>query len=398
MPITFTVAEGVAPANVFQTDPIPGRPTRATLRKEWSPEEVLAEIWDGGSCKEFLQTSLKPGPDFIPNESGFVHGVIRAYNDHHNLIIRPDDIWTAILAQFNLYVIAHAQELRSKFVAHEGKKKLKIIVGGTRYTVDYGKIAQWFGDLLRENIIDPALQDWILPDFSTSTDKDTVVCSIMMMSTLQEYFIYEIHLRCGIPKITLLGERNDYESILQRLDKLEEFGPEPTAFARLLRPVLQQFILAFDAVDKGETPDYDFWGRTCHYLPSGSGPTCISGWIATFCVWNKEGHWQGPAISTMDQPLTAEESSRSRWGPPPPMVMDGLRYPVIDINKIPRGYVDVEVLLVEGPLVTPCQMVAGHVGATVSGENTLQPASEWFMFVKGDQEPRPPQRKMIRWK
>jgi hypothetical protein len=29
---------------------------------------------------------------------------------------------------------------------------LKIIVGGTRYTVDYGKIAQWFGDLLRENV------------------------------------------------------------------------------------------------------------------------------------------------------------------------------------------------------------------------------------------------------
>jgi hypothetical protein len=80
------------------------------------------------------------------------------------------------------------------------------------------------------------------------------------------------------------------------------------------------------------------------------------------------------------------------------MVMDGLRYPVIDINKIPRGYVDVEVLLVEEELITPCQMVAGHVGATVSGENTLQPASEWFMFVKGDQEPRPPQRKMIRWK
>jgi hypothetical protein len=38
--------------------------------------------------QEFLQSSLKPGPDFIPNESGFVHGVIRAYNDHHNLIIR----------------------------------------------------------------------------------------------------------------------------------------------------------------------------------------------------------------------------------------------------------------------------------------------------------------------
>jgi hypothetical protein len=79
------------------------------------------------------------------------------------------------------------------------------------------------------------------------------------------------------------------------------------------------------------------------------------------------------------------------------MVMDGLRYPIIDTNKIPRGYVDVEVLLVEEQKVTPCQMIAGHVGAMVSGENTLQPASEWFMFVKGDTKRRP-DRKMIRWK
>lgn len=80
------------------------------------------------------------------------------------------------------------------------------------------------------------------------------------------------------------------------------------------------------------------------------------------------------------------------------MVMGGLRYPIVDTNKIPRGFVDVEVLLVEEQLVTPCQMVAGHVGAMVSGENTLQPASEWFMFVKGDPKRSPPKRQMIRWK
>jgi hypothetical protein len=96
---------------------------------------------------------------------------------------------------------------------------------------------------------------------------------------------------------------------MQRLDKLEEFGAEPTAFARLLRPVLQQFILAFDSVEKGETPDYDFWGRICHYHPGGSGPTYIQGWISTLCVWNKDGIWQGPDISTLDQPLTEQEKT-----------------------------------------------------------------------------------------
>jgi hypothetical protein len=49
-----------------------------------------------------------------------VHTVILAYNKHHALIIRPDDVWLAILTQISLFVSANAELLRASFVAHEG--------------------------------------------------------------------------------------------------------------------------------------------------------------------------------------------------------------------------------------------------------------------------------------
>lgn len=54
------------------------------------------------------------------SDNGFVRAAIDAHNRHMNLIIRPDDVWLAILTQFNTYVNARPEDLRHHFVAHEG--------------------------------------------------------------------------------------------------------------------------------------------------------------------------------------------------------------------------------------------------------------------------------------
>jgi len=37
----------------------------------------------------------------VPNPNGFVNALAAAYNQHHDLVIRPDDVWIAILSQFS---------------------------------------------------------------------------------------------------------------------------------------------------------------------------------------------------------------------------------------------------------------------------------------------------------
>ena len=193
-------------------------------------------------CKELLQSSFQPhfsdpvSSPLYASSNGFVHGAIEAYNQHHHLVIRPEDVWFAIMTQFGYYVNTHAEDLRGQFVAHQGKKELKITMVGTRYTVDFGWFAEEMGRLLEKNVVDAELRDWILPSFSTTTRDDGVVASILMMGTLQKYFEYYCGLVCGLPSVTLLGTKEDWENILLRLEKLKQYGEGTTIWYHLLKP------------------------------------------------------------------------------------------------------------------------------------------------------------------
>lgn len=87
---------------------------------------------------------------------------------------------------------------------------------------------------------------WTIPDFLTTTATDKVVCSIVMMSTLQHYFSYKMNLLCGIPSVTLEGEKADWEKIMARINKLPTFGEEAEEWYKLLVPVISRFVTAFD--------------------------------------------------------------------------------------------------------------------------------------------------------
>lgn len=150
----------------------------------------------------------------------FVDTAIMAYNNHHHLVIRPDDIWMSILSQFSLYVNANPEELRRLFVQHEGKKVLRLDMGQADATgnfagkcserqVDFGIVTSGMAKLIQENIVDPELRDWFLPTFSTTTETDRVVASAMLMATLKEYFTCEAGMMCGLSAVTLLGDRAD---------------------------------------------------------------------------------------------------------------------------------------------------------------------------------------------
>ena len=73
---------------------------------------------------------------------GLVGMILDAYNKHHDLVLRPEDFWQAILTQFSFYVNANAEQLRDRIVDFEGQKELKVHMGDhTLYTVDHALFA-----------------------------------------------------------------------------------------------------------------------------------------------------------------------------------------------------------------------------------------------------------------
>lgn len=239
-------------------------------------------------CTEILQMSNFPQKTVF-SSNGFVRTVVDAYNNHHNLIIRPDDIWAAIMTQFSFYINKNAEEFRGKFVDFEGKKELDVSVAGSLRTAPYDTLVKLMAKKIDKNLVDPQVKQWILPNFSTTTDNDLVTVGIVFMASMKKYFNYGFSLSCGIPYITLKGTTEDWKNIYTRLGKLKEYKLEK--WYDMLEPILEQFVNA-----KQGKVDLEFWQRIAHYEPGGSGPSQISGWITTFCVFDEQGNWQSTPL------------------------------------------------------------------------------------------------------
>lgn len=265
-----------------------------------------------------------------------------AYSNHHHLLIRPEDVWFAILTQMTFFINAHAEELRSFFVDHKGKKKLEAV----SHIADFARLAVQMGEIIGKNVVDPELKDWILPGFSTTTDSDIVVGSILFMGTMQKYFDYQLTVICGLPSVTLLGCVEDWENILNRLDKLDLLGNEPRQFATMLRPILRRMIQSF--TDPTSTEVLDFWNTIVHRNVMGSGTDHLSGWLTAFCFWDEEGTAKG---------------THNR-------VLEGVTYPTVEVDKVPAGFASVPVSVDDRGHKYEATMVAGSVGILATSSET----------------------------
>ncbi|KAK2773003.1 hypothetical protein CKAH01_13667 [Colletotrichum kahawae] len=220
----------------------------------WNPEMARQDLMRPEN-RHIIQSSFSTEylrkTHTTPSQNGFLWAVYHAYSDHHHLHIRPEDIWFAILTQLSHYINANSERLKSFFVEHEGRKKLEIWTEST--SIDFGSLAESFS----------------------------------FMGAMRDYFSYEVHLRCGIPSVTLLGEATDYKDILKRLDKIEAFGDEPKQFVKLLRPILEHMVMSFEMRNSPQVEM--FWNRMATFHPGSSGGDHISGWISVFSFWKTSG-------------------------------------------------------------------------------------------------------------
>ncbi|KAG5653871.1 hypothetical protein H0H81_009693 [Sphagnurus paluster] len=209
------------------TFPIADRPVEAYTPKAWDERScsndadvLLSNLPTVHLPARILQSSVDGSQQISVKKNGFVLGMVLAYNGHHNLVIRPDDVWIAILSQLNFYINAHAEELRHKFVDHAGKKNLTVVSSS------------------------PTVAGFDFADLTVQMAAEAL--NDLVLTPIPRYFNYVLMAGCGIPFITIEGTQADWQSILMRIDKLPEFGAQPTEWAGMLRVVLKRFVRAFD--------------------------------------------------------------------------------------------------------------------------------------------------------
>lgn len=312
-------------------------------------------------------------------KNGFFSAVICAYNQHHELVLRPDDVWAAIISQFSLYIQSNEEKLRSKFVSFDDKKQLVVEGPGSIETADYAEFARNMSDEISKNLISDDIRDWIIPSFTTTTAHDKAVFSVMMMATMQKYFDYTFVTLCGLPQVTLLGEVSDWEDLEKRAKRITEFDSGDglmLKWSEMLNPIFEHLTKSA----KGN-PDLDFWNKICSQKSRGSGSTYLTGWITVFCAFDKDSKWMGdkkrlPLMRFRNVHPEGEREEKLEWH-------------FIDMDDIPMGALSTPVTLHDSGVKHEAVMFAGHSSMCIT-ENYkgLRPSLEWKLVLKTEPKPK----------
>lgn len=383
--MTVTVKIAMGAANLC-------KPPHGSSSGNLYEQTCIDEVKD---CKQLIQSSfsLQVEENSYLSSNGFIRGAAIAYSGHHHLQIRPDDIWFAILGQLNIYINKQAEEMRGKFIspAHTEEEELKVVILSSRSGFNEASMAVKTTRLLRGSLANPELHTWILPAFTTTSKRDEIVASILIMGSLKKRFAHKFRYLCGIPSVTLLGRQGDWEEISKRLDKLPTFGEEPTQWYYLLKPVLSRFVSTFKTPQAPEISD--FWARMINRYRR-SGIDKISGWLSAFCFWNEDGqllYQPAPAPAELaagcSDPISTEDPITSHDD----LCLDGQTYGTVDMENVPRGYVTLPIKREDLRNQFDAVMLAGFIGIqcsssderTAEGElglDTVQAKSGWMMF------------------
>jgi len=239
------------------------------------------------------------------------------------------------------------------------------------------------GKLIEENILDPTIREWIIPNFSTTKIEDEITASMIMMSTFQAYFDYTAYIDCGLPSVTLEGEKTDWAKLEMKLEKLKDFGDENLdMWYGLMKPVLARFVKSFEAADSQEVKD--FWAKVVHYQRNGSGPDYVSGWLTAFTYFSTEGK------VLYDSRVTSNPEDFNWSGRPLEILkLDDALYSRIAISDIPAGNCQVPVKIDDNGEIIESKIAVGMVGMKAVDKHekcadTLRPVSGWWIFEKGN--------------
>lgn len=282
----------------------------------------------------------------------------RAYALHYSLVLSPDDIWLIICQGFSRYVDAHAEELRSLFVDHQGKMELTVRVTHDLLSdnADWVRLLDGFSHEIALNTKDSIAQT-VIADFTTTGVTERIASQVTLMRTQRAYFEFKaVYAVCGIPSITLLGTPDDWRNVLEKTCRLRRYGL--TQWVDELTPILQQFVNAAEG-----RPDRHFWqdvvkrrkvdelrGPSC--TRSGGNPTKLDGWFLKLFP-DENGH----TMSSETYPVNMDSE----------MLGAGFKYVLEDSYGNPLDEI-------------PMELWGGFVGADVDKtRRTIKPRIGWLV-------------------
>ena len=399
-----SVVLNVTPSLTTPTMPLPTVPLEQRISK------LVEDSMSGGAEDEFdsfFSRSVRGGsapaaassPQLVdaggvmphdPNERvlrdghshGFIMAAIAAFANHYPLALRPQHFWLMILQAIATHVDLHAEAVRSKWVAHQGKKKLLVQRDG----FVLGKANDWqavvagkedsFLTQIGINVIPGVMAD-LAPPFSDTSVDEAIAGAVTVMDVCKSFFSFKCSTCCGFPSVTLEGSLEDWKTLRTNAESLIVQRCEPKFaqdWCKSLLPLLDKIVAEYT-----DTPfaDEKFWNSMVKRGgTSGSGSrTWFSGWFNIFFPYieGRPNRWCVPYSPSNG--YVKEGRDGGRYGMDAPPGCDGP-----DVADFPKGLAEAPVTWDYHGDEIKLKFKAGFVGATQDAEtNVVRPRVGWFI-------------------
>ena len=217
-----------------------------------------------------------------------------AYAEHRPIVLSPDIIWVTILQGIAIHSMQPGAETCYK------ASKLS----------DAGKVSCATSDSVYQEVSKYTVAstttpvDDIFMGFTTTDSKPEKMAGMAALAPpYEDNICYNRQMLCGIPRITLQGSSEDWDTLMSKVEELlSECNLEWWLCA--LKPVLAEFASAA----KGQV-NVAFWKNIYRYVPEeqlSTGCWFVSGWIMTLYPYlasetNKNEYTNNTALAALCQ-------------------------------------------------------------------------------------------------
>ena len=332
--------------------------------------------------KDMMELKIEKKISFLPDEhknerliytrdNGFIETLQYCYDEHRSLKLSPDHIWTLICQATSIHINQHYDSLKNIIFTDEKKEELIIrndsLENNARY---WGTLIKDFCNETKNHTRND-LYDFFVPNFSTTTPVQTTVYQITLLESYKKKFSYVGETGCGIPQITITGNKEDWIWIFDHLSDLDKLGL--TWWGKELRPIIKEFINVFD-----DKINVSFWD-SIYKDAAEYGAFYISGWIIKFFPYlpttgedflgyTSEGKGKYELVYRLNPYLHGNDYKLSTLG----------------TESFPSGLSQIDIKWINYFNRTTKKMEAysGFFGVKQSQDKTLEPFISWLVCKK----------------
>ncbi|WP_291125248.1 DUF4419 domain-containing protein [Flavobacterium sp. UBA6031] len=323
----------------------------------------------------FPEEQANFGLVYCPN-NGLIQTIQECYDNHRPLILTPDIIWLAICQAVSIHINENYDSLKNIIFTVNKPDKIIIRNDSLEYSAKQWKsLINSFSNETRKYTNDD-FYSFFVSEFSTTTPIEKTAYQITLLESYKKAFEYVGETGCGIPSILITGKREDWQSILNKLDMLDKIGL--SAWAKNLKPIIVEFIKASEGKQ-----NLEFW-KNIYKNASEYNAFYISGWIIKFFPYIKELESKGVYDPKIDKTRMGETLIHNKF-------IDGDNYllSTLSTDNFPSGIAKIPVTWNNEFKGTTkkIEVFAGFFAIKQYPDKSLEPLISWAICDENAKRP-----------